>query len=109
MKTLKLMLVTGSLCAKRATALFAAMTLLVAGGMAHAAQDQAMQGMQGDSLQIPVEIYHYGMKLDIARVLSISDTNPECGVVPSIMRYEDSSGTPRALEYRTYGGGCSEN
>lgn len=109
MKTLKLMLVTGLICAKRATALLAAMALLVASGMAHAAQDQAMQGAQGDSLQIPVETYHYGMKLDIARVLSISDTSQECGVVPSIMRYEDSSGTPRALEYRIYGGGCTDN
>ena len=109
MKTLKLMLVTGSIRTKRATALLAAMVLFVAGGMAHAAQDQAMQGVQGDSQQIPVETYHYGMKLDIAQVLSISDTSQECGVVPSIMRYQDSSGTPQALEYQIYGGGCSDN
>lgn len=108
MKTLELMLVTGSICAKRTTALLAVMTLLVAGGMAHAAQDQAMQGVQGDSLQIPVETYHYGMKLNIARVLAISDTSQECGVVPSSMRYE-GSGTPRILEYRIYGGGCVDS
>ena len=109
MKTLELMLETGSIYAKRATALLAVMTPLVVGGLAHAAQDQAMQGAQGDSPQIPVETYRYGMKLDIARVLSDSDTSQECGVVPSIMQYEDSSGTRRALEYRIYGRGCADN
>ncbi|AYF72226.1 TPA: DUF2790 domain-containing protein [Pseudomonas aeruginosa] len=109
MKKLKLLLVPVSIRTRRATALLAAVALLVAGGMAHAAQEQAIQGVQGDIQQIPVETYHYGMKLDIARVLSISDTSQECGVVPSIMRYEDSSGAPRALEYQIYGGGCSDN
>ncbi|MDS1043988.1 DUF2790 domain-containing protein [Pseudomonas aeruginosa] len=109
MKKLKLLLVPVSIRTRRATALLAAVALLVAGGMAHAAQEQAIQGVQGDIQQIPVETYHYGMKLDIARVLSISDTSQERGVVPSIMRYEDSSGAPRALEYQIYGGGCSDN
>ncbi|AMB87517.1 hypothetical protein AWM79_20360 [Pseudomonas agarici] len=109
MKTLKLMLVLGSIYAKRATTLLAAMTLLVAGGMAQAAQGQAMQGGTTIAGSPPVETYRYGMKLDIARVLSISDTSQEYGLVPSIMRYEDSSGTVRALKYQVYGGAGSGN
>lgn len=99
--------------AKRVTALFVATTLLAAGGLALAGQTQPMQGAQHDSQQrleqIPVETYHYGMKLDIARVLFISDTSQVCGVVPSVMQYEDSKGELRALEYLIHGGGCSEN
>ena len=98
---------------RRAAALFAAITLVGAGGLAHVGQTQAMQSGQRDSQQrleqIPVETYHYGMKLDIARVLSISDTSQVCDVVPSVMQYEDSKGELRALEYLIHGGGCSDN
>ena len=99
--------------ARRAAALFAAITLVGAGGLAHAGQTQAMPGGQRDSQQrleqIPVEVYHYGMQLDIARVLSISDTSQVCAVVPSVMHYEDSKGELRALEYLIHGGGCFDN
>lgn len=109
MKLFKSAILVGSKSARRVVTLLAAITLFAAGGLAHAAQNQPMQGAPQRLEQIPVETYHYGMKLDIARVLSNSDTSQECGVVPSIMHYEDSSGTPRALEYLIYGGGCSDN
>jgi len=99
--------------ARRVAALFAAITLVGVGGLAHAGQTQAMQSGQADGqqrlAQVPVETYHYGMKLDIARVLSISDTSQVCAVVPSVMHYEDSKGELRALEYLIHGGGCSDN
>lgn len=99
--------------ARRAAALVAAIALVGAGALAHAGQTQAMPGGQRDSQQrleqIPVEVYHYGMKLDIARVLSISDTSQVCAVVPSVMHYEDSKGELRALEYLIHGGGCYDN
>lgn len=97
----------------RVAALCVAITLGAAGGLALAGQTQAMPAGQGDSLQrleqVPVETYRYGMQLDIARVLSISDTGQVCAVVPSVMHYEDSKGQLRALEYLIHGSGCYDN
>ncbi|HBP6529875.1 TPA: DUF2790 domain-containing protein [Pseudomonas aeruginosa] len=87
-----------------------AAVLVVAGGLAQAAQSQATPGdIQARMGQIPVETYRYGMKLDIARVLHTSDTSQLCGVVPALMQYEDSQGEVRALEYLILGGGCNDN
>ncbi|MDM8349489.1 DUF2790 domain-containing protein [Pseudomonas sp. sp1636] len=97
----------------RIAGLFAAITLVSAGGLAHAGQTQLIQDVSRDAPsrleQTPVETYHYGMKLDIARVLSISDTSQVCDVVPSVMHYEDREGKLRALEYLIHGGGCLDN
>ncbi|WP_372874070.1 DUF2790 domain-containing protein [Pseudomonas sp.] len=97
----------------RFASLIAAISLVATGGLAHAGQAQLTQDMQPDIPshleQLPVETYHYGMKLDIARVLAISDTSQVCGVVPSVMYYEDTEGKLRALEYLIHGGGCSES
>lgn len=96
----------------RVASLIAVISLVGAGGLAHAGQTQLKQDMQpgipSHLEQIPVETYHYGMKLDIARVLAISDTSQVCGVVPSVMHYEDIEGKLRALEYLIHGGGCSD-
>jgi hypothetical protein len=97
----------------RVASLNAAISLVAAGGLAHAGQTQLQQDMQpsipSHLAQVPLETYHYGMKLDIARVLAISDTSQVCAVVPSVMHYEDSKGELRALEYLIHGGGCSDN
>lgn len=49
-----------------------------------------------------VRPYHYGMHLDIQRVVSIDYYPPEpnyCGVIPARMVYEDSHGNINAIEY----------
>lgn len=98
---------------RRVVPLFAAAILFVTGGLVHAGQTQALQGAPQDLQQrleqVPIETYHYGMKLDIARVLFISDTSQVCDVVPSVMHYQDSKGELRALEYLVHGGGCFDN
>ncbi len=53
-----------------------------------------------------VKEYVYGMKLDIARVVSIKTDNPTCTVGPAWMTYEDSQGERHTLEYRRMGDGC---
>ncbi|ESQ99900.1 MULTISPECIES: DUF2790 domain-containing protein [Pseudomonadaceae] len=84
--------------------------LVVAGGLAQAAQGQAIHiESQPQAGQVPVETYRYGLKLDIARVLSTSDTSHLCGVVPTVMHYENSRGEVRALEYLILGGGCFDH
>ncbi|WP_213941293.1 DUF2790 domain-containing protein [Pseudomonas sp. dw_612] len=55
----------------------------------------------------PVESYSYGMKLDIQKIISISDTADKCGPVPTQMTYEDSQGQRHILEYSIMGTGCS--
>lgn len=53
--------------------------------------------------------YHYGMDLDIARVIALSDIPDECHVVTAEMIYEDSSGEQHTLRYRVMGTGCQGN
>ncbi len=56
--------------------------------------------------QPPLEIYTYGMKLDVARVIKTTDVSSVCGVTPSIMTYEDHQGQLHRVEYQVLGGGC---
>lgn len=55
----------------------------------------------------PVETYSYGSKLDINKVISISDVPNECGPVAAQMTYEDSKGQRHVLQYQVMGNGCS--
>jgi hypothetical protein len=57
--------------------------------------------------QAPVETYTYGTKLDIKRVIEVSEIANECGPVPARMTYEDSQGQRRTIEYQVMGSGCS--
>lgn len=59
--------------------------------------------------QIQPEQYHYGMSIDVARVLASSDVSQACGVVPATMTYEDHQGQVHRLEYLVLGDGCSEH
>lgn len=60
-----------------------------------------------DAPNLPIERYTYSMKLDIAKVISMSDVQDVCGVVPVHMIYEDSSGIRHNLEYQVMGNGCT--
>ena len=46
-------------------------------------------------------------KPDISRVISITDTQDACGIVPVQMVYEDSQGQRHTLAYQVWGNGCS--
>ncbi|MNC41833.1 hypothetical protein D3C75_906190 [compost metagenome] len=54
----------------------------------------------------PVEKYHYGMDLDVARVISRSEVPNVCATVPVQMVYEDHQGKRHTLEYLVMGNGC---
>ena len=99
--------------ARGALTLFAAISLSAGGGLTQAAQYPLMDEPPPDrpqqQEQVPLETYRYGMKLDIDRVLFITDSRDVCGVVPSVMHYEDRMGNRRALEYLVHGGGCAGN
>ncbi|MCI1021444.1 DUF2790 domain-containing protein [Pseudomonas putida] len=72
------------------------------------ANEQAMRAYANANGKKPPEVIHYryGMKLDVAKVISITSTRGSCDVMPAQMNYEDSSGELRILEYRTSGIGC---
>lgn len=55
--------------------------------------------------------YRYGMNLNIARVISITDTAKTCGLVPVTMNYEDDQGERHSLRYNQLnaGPGCPDN
>ncbi|MGF6092386.1 DUF2790 domain-containing protein [Pseudomonas sp. 18173] len=57
--------------------------------------------------QSPVETYTYGTRLDIKRVIEVSEIANECAPVPARMTYEDSQGQRRTIEYQVMGTGCS--
>jgi len=57
--------------------------------------------------QIPVEHYHYGANLDIAKVIKMDTPPDECNVVKTHMLYLDSKGVKHNLEYSIMGNGCS--
>lgn len=50
-----------------------------------------------------VQVYRYGMTLDIAKVVNVTPPIRACNPVPSRMTYEDSSGKLNTLEYQVMG------
>lgn len=75
-----------------------------------AAQASTLASPQASN-EIPVMQYHYGDRLDIKKVVSVKQDNPDtCGVVNTRMEYRDSQGQLRGLDYRSYAtGGCYDN
>ncbi|SDH38316.1 DUF2790 domain-containing protein [Pseudomonas panipatensis] len=68
----------------------------------------AEQASAGTQPQSPaVEQYTYGMKLDVAHVVSTTDVSNQCGIVPAQMTYENSQGQRHTVEYQVWGNGCS--
>lgn len=49
-------------------------------------------------------VYNYGMALDIKRVISITDTSDDQGVVPATLIYEDSQGRVKTVNFSQAGG-----
>jgi len=55
-------------------------------------------------------LYKYGDKLDIAKVVSLSQIpDNTCEVVPATMTYIDSKGVQHTIEYKVLANGCSYN
>jgi hypothetical protein len=52
------------------------------------------------------EQYHYGMHLDVAQVISISEPQDKCHPSPVTMIYRDSHGNVKSLKYLVAGTDC---
>lgn len=58
---------------------------------------------------IPAVDYHYGMELDVQRVLYRTDASQRTGVVPVTMVYEDSKGELRKVRFLEWGNHASNS
>ncbi|UVE19133.1 DUF2790 domain-containing protein [Pseudomonas sp. LS44] len=83
---------------------FVILTLASLSSVAFAEQATASDQAQ----ELDVVTYNYDMKLDVAHVVSITDTSKECGIVPTRMTYDDSQGKRHIVEYMIWGNGCQE-
>jgi hypothetical protein len=84
-----------------------ALVLLALAGYACATLAGELPNVSDSQEQPAVEQYAYGMELDVARVISISNDNHECAVGPAWMTFEDHQGLRHTVEYRQMGDGCS--
>ena len=50
-----------------------------------------------------IQKYHYRMKFDIAKVVSMTPPIRSCNIVPFRMTYEDSAGKLHTIEYQIMG------
>ncbi|BAN48188.1 DUF2790 domain-containing protein [Metapseudomonas resinovorans] len=62
-----------------------------------------------DQATQPVTEYEYGMRLDIQRVVQMTDLTTFCGIGPARMTFEDSQMQERTIEYLVWGTGCKND
>ncbi|MBV7550017.1 DUF2790 domain-containing protein [Pseudomonas sp. PDM26] len=67
----------------------------------------AASAMAADNEPLTV-LYNPAQPLDIAKVVSVSDTATACGVVPATMVYVDHQGQTRRVTYEVIGD-CTSN
>lgn len=67
----------------------------------------ATSAMAADNEPLTV-LYNPAQPLDIASVVSVSDTATACGVVPATMVYVDHQGQPHRVTYDVMGD-CTSN
>jgi len=59
---------------------------------------------------VPAQQYSYGQKLDVRKVISMSDVPDDvCAPVQANMVYEDSKGAVHNMQYTVMGNGCQYN
>ncbi|WP_044871547.1 DUF2790 domain-containing protein [Pseudomonas sp. LFM046] len=58
---------------------------------------------------IPAVDYHYGMELDVQRVLYRTDASQRTGVVPVTLVYEDSKGELHKVRFLEWGNHTSNS
>jgi len=82
-----------------------AVLLAFAGIGAHAFADDGHS--TNATSKTPVDIYTYETKLDIKKVINITEIPDECKPVPVQMTYEDSHDQQHVMQYQVMGTGCS--
>jgi hypothetical protein len=79
--------------------------LLIGAAMLAVAIVPAVAYAQSQPTAVP---YTYGMKLDVAKVISMTEPNPNrCKVITAQMTYQDSAGQLKAISYKKLDEICS--
>ncbi|CAI8860777.1 DUF2790 domain-containing protein [Pseudomonas sp. IT-P44] len=60
-------------------------------------------GLQEPGAHVSAVDYHYGMEIDVKRVLQRTDTSNKTGVVPVTLVYEDSLGEVHKIRFLEWG------
>lgn len=81
------------------------MKMLIAGFTALLATGSAFAATQPSSPVIHDKTGFY-VHMDVAKVLSITDLNGKCGIVPAQFNYLDHQGREHQLDYQVQGVGC---
>lgn len=87
---------------------FMCLALMVVASSLVQADERSMTSMV-ERPDVPVAEYYYGMKLDIAKVVGISEPSNECGIVSATMTYLDHAGARHTVGYQTFGSDCHED
>lgn len=58
---------------------------------------------------LPVVEYHYGMSVDVQKVIYRTDNTSKSGVVPVVLVYEDSKGEVHKMKFLEWGGSVSNS
>ena len=61
-------------------------------------------GLQEPGAHVSSVEYHYGMEIDVKRVLQRTDTSDKTGMVPVTLVYEDSEGEVHKIRFLEWGG-----
>ncbi|MGF6092342.1 DUF2790 domain-containing protein [Pseudomonas sp. 18173] len=61
-------------------------------------------GLQEPGAHVSAVEYHYGMEIDVKRVLQRTDTSDKTGMVPVTLVYEDSEGEVHKIRFFEWGG-----
>ena len=69
----------------------------------------AQEGLQNPGTGVAPVDYHYGMEIDIQKVLHRTDTSDKIGVVPVTLVYEDSAGEVHKIRFLEWGGTSGSN
>lgn len=64
----------------------------------------AQDGLQNQGAGVAPVDYHYGMDIDVQKVLHRTDTSGRVGVVPVTLVYEDSEGEVHKIRFLEWGG-----
>ncbi|MGF6558696.1 hypothetical protein ABIA48_005076 [Pseudomonas sp. S30_BP2TU TE3576] len=60
-------------------------------------------GLQEPGAHVSAVEYHYGMEIDVKRVLQRTDTSDKTGMVPVTLVYEDSEGEVHKIRFLEWG------
>lgn len=76
---------------------------------AFAGQLFAQNGLQEPGASVSAVDYHYGMEIDVKKVLQRTNTSQKTGVVPVTLVYEDSEGELHKIRFFEWGGSTTSN